>query len=131
MGGKAVEQTPGGIAVFHESTVPFETAPVGKGVRLRWVIGPKDGAPRYAMRVFEVDPGGEIPLHQHWYEQEMYVLEGQGVAGDGQRQQAIGPGSVIYVPPDHPHELRNTGNSVLRFICVIPHPSARPAAQDQ
>lgn len=109
-----------GIQVFHESTVPMEPAPTGKGVRLRWVISKANGAPRYAMRVFEVEPGGEIPLHHHWYEQEMYVLEGEGTAGDEHGEQPIGPGTVIYVPPDHPHRMRNTGDRVLRFICVIP-----------
>jgi len=109
------------IQVFHESTVPMEQAPAGKGVRLRWVIGKANGAPRYAMRVFEVEPGGEIPLHHHWYEQEMYVLEGQGMAGDEHGEQPIGPGTVIYVPPDKPHRMRNTGDGLLRFICVIPH----------
>ena len=32
------------------------------------------------------------------------------------------PGAAIYVPPDEPHGYRNTGEDVLRFICVIPHP---------
>ena len=114
-------QKGGGMAIFHESAVPLEQAPMGQGVRLRWVISQKTGAPRYAMRVFEVEPGGEIPLHHHWYEQEMYVLEGEGTAGDEHGEQAVGPGTVIYVPPDHPHRLRNTGSGTLRFICVIPH----------
>ena len=109
------------IQVFHESSVPMEPAPVGKGVRLRWVIGKANGAPRYAMRVFEVEPGGEIPLHHHWYEQEMYVLEGEGTTGDEQSETPVGPGTVIYVPPDRPHRMRNTGAGVLRLICVIPH----------
>lgn len=109
------------IQMFHESEVPMEPAPNARGVRLRWVIGKANGAPRYAMRVFEVEPGGEIPLHHHWYEQEMYVLEGQGMAGDERSERPIGPGTVIYVPPDAPHRLRNTGQGLLRFICVIPH----------
>lgn len=114
--------TTAGIRVVHESSVPMEDAPMGEGVRLRWVVSRRDGAPRYAMRVFEVGPGGEIPLHHHWYEQEMYVLEGQGTIGDGLSERALAPGDVIYVPPDHPHQMRNTGNGTLRFICVIPHP---------
>lgn len=111
----------GAIQVFHESSVPLEPSPAGTQVRLKWVIGKANGAPRYSMRIFEVEPGGEIPLHHHWYEQEMYVLEGQGVAGDADTEHPIGPGTVMYVPPDHPHRLRNTGDGVLRFICVIPH----------
>ncbi len=115
---------PDGIQVFPESSVPLEDAPMGKGVRLRWVVSKANGAPRYAMRVFEVEPGGEIPLHHHWYEQEMYVLEGEGTIGDADTEQPIRAGTVMYVPPHQPHRLRNTGQDRLRFICVIPHPDS-------
>ena len=31
-------------------------------------------------------------------------------------------GVALYIPPNEPHGYRNTGDGVLRFICVIPHP---------
>ncbi|HHY46414.1 MAG TPA: cupin domain-containing protein, partial [Firmicutes bacterium] len=91
-----------------------------EGVRVRWLISEKNGATRYAMRVFEVDPGRTIPLHNHWQEQEMYVLEGTGTISDGERKWELSPNTVIFVPPDEPHEIHNTGSGVLCFICVIP-----------
>ncbi len=53
--------------------------------RVRWLIGQPDGAPNFAMRQFEVAPGGYTPKHSHPYEHEVFVLEGSGVVleGDG------------------------------------------------
>ena len=34
-----------------------------EGVRVRWLIGPADGAPHFYMRRFELRPGGHTPRH--------------------------------------------------------------------
>ena len=47
------------------------------GCRVRWLIGEDDQAPNFAMREFEVAPGGHTPKHFHDYEHEVYVLAGQ------------------------------------------------------
>ena len=48
------------------------------GCTVRWLVGEKDGAPTFAMRQFEVEPGGYTPRHHHPYEHEVFVLEGEG-----------------------------------------------------
>lgn len=95
------------------------------GVSIRWVISESEGAPHFAMRVFEVEPGAEIPLHDHWYEQEMFVLDGEGVASTPDSESEMRPGSVLWVKPDERHGFRNTGEETLRFICCVPLESAR------
>ena len=30
-------------------------------------------------------------------------------------------GSVVFIPGDEIHQFVNTGDEVLRFICLIPH----------
>ena len=35
------------------------------GCTVRWLVGEKDGAPTFAMRQFEVEPGGYTPRHHH------------------------------------------------------------------
>ena len=49
------------------------------GCRVRWLIGEGDKAPNFAMREFEVAPGGHTPKHFHDYEHEVYVLAGSGM----------------------------------------------------
>ena len=90
------------------------------GVVKREVVNADDGAPRFCMRVFEVEPGSSTPSHAHWWEHEVYVLSGQEVAvGDGGETE-IAKDSVVFVLPDEHHCFINNGDEVLRFICVIP-----------
>jgi quercetin dioxygenase-like cupin family protein len=100
--------------------VPKE--PVGEDKSMRWLIGEPEGAPNFAMRVVEFEPGAVFETHDHPYEHEIFVLEGQGVAHTRDGEEEMRPGIALYVPPSEPHGYRNTGDGPLRFICVIPYP---------
>ncbi|HLW58925.1 MAG TPA: cupin domain-containing protein [bacterium] len=100
--------------------VPAETPEGMPGVRIHWVIDKTRGAENFAMRVFEVAPGASTPYHHHWYEQEMYFLEGEGVAVSPQGEQLLTPGNVLWVQPEEPHAIRNTGSVPMKFICCVP-----------
>jgi quercetin dioxygenase-like cupin family protein len=91
------------------------------GVALRWVVAKEDGAPRFAMRVIEVQPGCATPHHQHWWEHEVFVLAGTGVVKGDNQERPIEEGSVVFVPGEERHQFVNTGEGVLRFICMVPH----------
>lgn len=108
------------IRNYHD--VPQE--PVGDDKSIRWVIGKPEGAPNFAMRVVEFQPGAIFEPHQHPYEHEIFVLEGEGVAQSPQGEAPMRPGMALYIPPDEPHGYRNIGKGILRFICVIPHSTA-------
>lgn len=90
------------------------------GVVKREVITGDDGAPRFCMRVFEVEPGSSTPSHSHWWEHEVFVLSGKGVVVSGEGETPIAEGSVVFVAPDEHHCFVNNGDETLRFICVIP-----------
>lgn len=110
------------IYIAHVNKV--ESKPVdmkgAKNAFVQWVIDPSSGAKNFAMRVFTIKPGGEIPKHSHWYEHEIYVLRGKGTIGAGDKEYEVREGNVIYVPPEIPHWYKNTGNEDWVFICVIP-----------
>jgi quercetin dioxygenase-like cupin family protein len=90
------------------------------GVFKRDVIAPQDGAPRFCMRVFEVEPGSSTPFHEHWWEHEVYILAGQGEAVSENGSTQVAEGSVVFVSPEEKHCFKNTGKNTLRFICMIP-----------
>ena len=92
-----------------------------EGISIRWVIGRPEGAPNFALRVIEFAPGAVFVPHQHPYEHEIFVLEGEGVAQGADGEVAMRPGVALYIPPNEVHGYRNTGAGPLRFICVIPH----------
>jgi mannose-6-phosphate isomerase-like protein (cupin superfamily) len=77
-------------------------------------------------------PPGRAPEHQHTYDEVVHVLAGQGVVhlGGGQReiQTEIGPGTSIYLPPQTPHCLENTGPEPLQVLGVF-YPAGSPAAK--
>ncbi len=95
-----------------------------EGCHVRWLVGEADGAPNFAMRQFEVAPGGHTPRHSHPYEHEIYVLDGSGVIVDGDVERPLTPGDVVYIAPDDIHQFRNTGASAFKFLCLIPNSAA-------
>jgi len=101
--------------------VEANSAGDAEGVDLRWVISKSDGAPNFAMRVLEVHPGRATPHHQHEWEHEVFVIEGQGLVRGSQGDRPIHYGSVVFVPGNEMHQFVNQGSEVLRFLCLIPH----------
>lgn len=92
------------------------------GVRMRMLVGSKDGAPNFHMRHFEVEPGGHSPHHRHDYEHEILILKGTGVAKSEQGDRPFQAGDVIFVPANEKHQFQNAGDDALEFICLIPAP---------
>lgn len=92
-----------------------------KGVRVRWLISKKDGAENFAMRCFEVEPGGQTPLHSHDWEHEIFILHGEGLAVCSGSVKKIAPGYAVFVPPNIEHCFRNNTNKQLCLLCLIPH----------
>jgi len=91
-----------------------------KDVEIRWLISKEDGAEHFAMRMFELQPGGHTPLHTHAEEHEVFVIEGKGILVYEGREHPFGAEHVIFVPPDKEHRFKNTGRSLLRMLCIIP-----------
>ncbi len=91
-----------------------------KNTKVRWLIADQDGAPNFAMRLFEIGPHGATPLHTHAWEHEVFVLEGEGVVVSAEGDRNIGPGDVIFMPGEERHQFRSTGDCVLKVLCMIP-----------
>ena len=92
-----------------------------KDVMVRWLISKKDGAENFAMRLFETKPKGYTPYHQHDWEHEVFILEGNGALKTKTGEEAFKKGDVIFVPPMEWHQFLNKGNNTLKFLCVIPY----------
>jgi quercetin dioxygenase-like cupin family protein len=95
-----------------------------QGCQVRWLVDEKQGAPNFAMRQFEIAPGGYTPKHSHPYEHEVFVLEGNGVVLEGDAEHKLKAGDVIFVVPDEVHQFRNTGQVPLKFLCLVPNSSS-------
>lgn len=83
-------------------------------------IGQADGAPNFSIRVFTVGPGGHTPHHSHASEHLNYILEGSGEVMEGDTARPIKSGDYILVKPHEKHQYRNTGETPLKFMCMVP-----------
>mgnify|MGYP001210802760 CR=1 FL=1 len=91
-----------------------------RGITARVVIGQADGASRFCMRIFEISPGGYTPKHAHPWEHEIFFHAGQGeLYADGSWRK-VSARTVVFVPRDEEHQIRNTGDELLVFACLIP-----------
>jgi quercetin dioxygenase-like cupin family protein len=116
----------GDINVKVQSIESHEQVPVtmegASGAQMRMLVGPKEGANRFHMRHFQVEPGGYTPHHQHDYEHEIIVLKGEGIARSEGGDRPFKAGDAIWVPPNEKHQFQNLGSEPLEFICLIPAP---------
>jgi mannose-6-phosphate isomerase-like protein (cupin superfamily) len=63
-------------------------------------------------------PSGSTALHRHLKTEEIYyILEGQGLMQIGNETSPVGPGDAIAIPPGDMHQITNTGQTVLIFLC--------------
>lgn len=114
------------IAHFDQVKLEPVNAEGAIGTQIRWLIAQQDGAPNFAMRMFEVEPEGQTPYHEHAWEHEVYVLEGEGVLQTERGDLPFKANDVIYVDPGMSHAFRNVGSGLMKFLCIIPHENPLP-----
>jgi len=99
------------------------------GTSIRWLSRYGDdgnGYPEYGLRFFTIQPGGMIPMHNHFYHQTMYVLDGRFECWefDPETDELIekkeaGPGDFIYIQSMAPHGMKNISKEPATFLCCI------------
>jgi quercetin dioxygenase-like cupin family protein len=101
-----------------------------KGVTLQWLSKhgqDHTGNPEYGLRLFTIEPGGEIPIHHHFYHQTMYILTGSfecwayDTKTDQLKETIIArPGDCVYVPSMEAHGMKNLSDTKAgTFLCCI------------
>jgi quercetin dioxygenase-like cupin family protein len=108
------------MEVKRAMTLPAEPVEGVPGVTIRWLWATSDGAPTFALRLFEVQPGAATPYHTHPYEHEVYILNGQARLRGEMQEHVLEAGDTALVLPNEPHQFVNIGPDVLRFLCGIP-----------
>jgi quercetin dioxygenase-like cupin family protein len=110
------------MKIFHYQDVEAKDAEEGTSkLRVRWLITKETGAENFAMRLFEMDAGGYSPFHNHPWEHEVFILEGEGLAVGEGKERKFRAGDVIFIPPNEKHQLKNNGKKTVKFLCLIPY----------
>ena len=80
--------------------------------------GPSAGAQASGSSFLEVPEGCVLPLHTDSAEETMVVTAGRAAVSVGDERLAVAAGDVALIPADVPHEVRNAGDGLLRFVAV-------------
>jgi quercetin dioxygenase-like cupin family protein len=88
---------------------------------MRVLIGKDDGAEIFSMRVITIDKCGQIGMHEHPWEHEIFVLRGEGIAKTETERVEMKHGEYFFIPSGVIHGFDNTGDGPLEFICCIPN----------
>ena len=110
------------MKVVHYSDTESQSfnGDIVKNVTGRVVIGKDDGAPNFCMRVFTIAADGFTPKHSHEWEHEIFVHSGKGQLFREGQWLDVQAGSVIFIPGNEEHQLKNTTEEDFTFICLIP-----------
>ena len=109
------------MKVFAYEKVEAKDADEGASkLKVRWLITKEMGAPNFAMRLFEMEPSGNSPLHAHPWEHEVFILEGEGVVVGEDRERMFRGGDVVFVAPNEKHQFKNNGSKTVKFLCLVP-----------
>ena len=106
------------MRVISYKEVEAKEVEEGSKLKIRWLN--TEGSKNFAVRHFEIEPGGYSPHHNHPWEHEIFVLEGTGTVIGNEVAEAISVGNIISIPGEETHQIRNTGKSTLKFLCMIP-----------
>ena len=90
-----------------------------KNAGMKWLIGEKDGAEHFYMRLAIIEKDGIVPLHNHPNVHEIYVVSGEGSVLLEGEEKPMKEGDFVFVEGDLVHGFKNTGDNTLKFICCI------------
>lgn len=94
----------------------------GDDTRIREVLHPKnDGlVSGYSLAYAELDPGQESLPHILHQSSETYIVHrGEGLAKVDGKDIPLSTGEVLYIPAGAEQSIRNTGEGILGFWCVV------------
>ena len=85
------------------------------GIRMKLLYS--DPASGMSTILFRLDPGAEVPLHEHTALEQTYVLEGRFVDEEGE----CGPGQFVWRPPGSTHVARAPEGAVILSVFMKPN----------
>ncbi len=94
--------------------------PSGPKARVRNFIANKELGTQSDIHENVLSPGVTIPWHFHETEEVIVVLEGSGECRTEQTTEKYSAGDVIILPPRVKHSLKNSGDTLIRQICIFP-----------
>jgi quercetin dioxygenase-like cupin family protein len=107
--------------IRRSDEIAYEDVGAAEGMCKGVLVAEDHGAPNFAIRRFELDPGGSVPEHTNEVEHEQYVLSGEYVVGIGDEEFTVSEGDSLLIPAGVVHWYRNEGDEPGAFLCAVPN----------
>ena len=98
----------------------FQPVPTRSGTRDRNLIGTEHGVTSFFVLEVRMEAGAAVPLHTHPVEEAWVVTDGALTLQIGDDTVVAQAESVVRIPPDVPHALRNDGRAEARALVGAP-----------
>ena len=98
------------------------------GVLVKRLVHPTTtGSVQLGVSICLMTPGEEVPIHRHPYEEAYFVVRGRGTMTlEGETIELV-PDLSVYIPSNHYHGQKNTGDEELVVLCSLaPPPPLNP-----
>jgi len=106
------------MKIFNQKTIGKEEDSCCIKTKIKCLIPRETNAANSDLRLFEMHSTGYSPLHKHLDVHQIFVLDGKGAVFDGEKMMPIQDNDVIFVEANELHQIKNTGEKTLRFICT-------------
>lgn len=74
---------------------------------------------RYSLAHAVLKPGNISQPHKLKTSEVYYILEGEGVMYIDNEMKKVSSGQAIYIPPSAKQYIQNTGDTDLKFLCIV------------
>ncbi len=120
----------GSVVLVHGDRVRPETVHGATQTTIRRLLDALDGAIRVELSLVELQPHGSVPIHQHPWEHQVFVLGGVllvELPSEGRRA-ALHGWDVVFIPAGEMHGFTAEEKSA-RFLEMTP--ARRPQADSE
>ena len=92
-----------------------------EGTRIKQIFHPHNtlNGIRYSVAHFSLEPEKKSVLHKMKSSEIYFILEGEGTMHINDEKIPVKKNDSVYVPPMSKQFIENSGNSVLRFLCIV------------
>ena len=89
-----------------------------QGVKRRRLLNPDNSSKNFALRAYIIEPGGHTSFDIHPHEHGVYMMRGISTVRVGDQEIQLGPGEVLHISGNEPHQFFNHGSEPVKFLCV-------------
>jgi mannose-6-phosphate isomerase-like protein (cupin superfamily) len=77
------------------------------------------GTDRVLLVMHDLDPNMDLSPHRHDFDQIAVIVEGEAIYHVGDRDNVVGPGSVLLIPAGVEHYIEPTGSTPVKNLDVF------------